>query len=148
MEVILKQDVEHLGYKDELVTVKSGYARNFLIPRKFAVEASEGNKKMLAETVKQRKHKEEKLKKEAETVAAKLAKEVVKVGAKAGSEGKIFGSVTSLQLANALMAMGYNVDRKAVSLKADHVKNLGTYQANVKLHKEVVAAVTFEVVAE
>lgn len=148
MEVILKQDVEHLGHKDELVAVKNGYARNFLIPRKFAVEASEANKKMLAETIKQRKHKEEKLKKEAQAVAAKLSKEVVKVGAKAGSEGKIFGSVTSLQLANALQAMGYQVDRKAVSLKDDHVKNLGTYQANVKLHKEVVAAVTFEVVAE
>ncbi len=148
MEVILKQDVDHLGYKDELVTVKNGYGRNFLIPRKFAVEASESNKKTLAEVVKQRRHKEEKLKKEAEALAAKLATVVIKVGAKAGAEGKIFGSVTSLQLANALMALGYNIDRKAVSLKADHVKNLGTYQANVKLHKEVVTAVNFEVVAE
>lgn len=148
MEVILKQDVEHLGYRDELVTVKNGYGRNFLIPRKFAVEASEANKKILAEVVKQRSHKEAKLKQEAEALAAKLAKEVVKVGAKAGAEGKIFGSVTSLQLSNALVALGYNIDRKAISLKNDHVKNLGTYQANVKLHKEITVPVTFEVVAE
>lgn len=148
MEVILKQDVEHLGYKDELVSVKNGYGRNFLIPRKFAIEASESNKKILAEVVKQRSHKEAKLRQEVEAIAAKLSKEVVKVGAKAGAEGKIFGSVTSLQLSNALMAMGYNIDRKAISLKNDHVKNLGTYQANVKLHKEVVVAVNFEVVAE
>jgi large subunit ribosomal protein L9 len=148
MEIILKQDVEHLGHKDELVNVKNGFARNFLIPRKLAIEASEANKKMLTEMVKQRRHKEEKLKKEAEAIAAKLSKEVVKVGAKAGAEGKIFGSVTSLQLANALMALGYQVDRKSVSLKDDHVKNLGTYQANVKLHKEVTTTVNFEVVAE
>ena len=94
MEVILKQDVEHLGHKDELVTVKNGYGRNFLIPRKYAIEASESNKKTLAEVVKQRRHKEEKLKKEAESVADRLSKVVIKVGAKAGAEGKIFGSVS------------------------------------------------------
>lgn len=148
MEVILKQDVKNLGDKDELVKVKPGYARNFLIPRGLAIMADGGKKKELAETLKQRAHKEERLKKEAQATGEKLANTVLKVGAKAGESGKIFGSVNAIQLAEALGKAGYTIDRKNITLNADAIKTLGTYKAKVKLHKEVSVEISFEVIGE
>lgn len=149
MEVILKEDVKHLGSKNELVKVRPGYARNFLIPKGFAVEATEGRRKEYAEVVKQRAHKEEKIKKEAQKAADTLKNITLKVGAKAGEKGKIFGSVTSIQIADAIKKAGYDVDRKNISIEnEDNIKTLGTYSANIKLHKEVSLKINFEVVAE
>ncbi|MBI4946636.1 MAG: 50S ribosomal protein L9 [Bacteroidetes bacterium] len=149
MEVILKQDVKNLGSKHDLVKVKSGYARNFLFPQGFAIEATEGRRKEVAEVVKQRAHKEEKLRTEAEKFADLLKNMVLKVGAKAGEKGKIFGSVTSIQLAEAIKKSGHDIDRKSISLdNEENIKSLGTYTATVKLHKEVTVKVNFEVVAE
>ena len=147
MEVILKTDVKNLGYKDDVVNVKPGYGRNFLIPKNLASMATVASKKMLTETVKQRAFKEQKVKAAAETSAAKLKDLVVKVGAKVGESGKIFGSVTSVQLADALKKLGYEVDRKNITM-SDDVKTVGTYTADVRFHKEVVGTVTFEVVQE
>jgi len=148
MEVILKSDVKNLGYKDDVVNVKPGYGRNFLIPRGLATMATGSAKKMQAETVKQRAFKEEKIKKGAEATAAALKDMVVKVGAKAGESGKIFGSVTTVQLAEAIKKLGYDVDRKNISINEEGIKNLGTYTAEIRFHKEVIGNVTFEVVAE
>ena len=148
MEVILKQDVKHLGDKDELVKVKPGYARNFLIPRGLAIMADASKKKELAETLKQRAHKEEKLKTAAQAMAEKLANSVIKVAAKAGESGKIFGSVNTIQIAEALTKLGYAVERKNITVDADAIKTVGTYIAKVKLHKEVIVNVNFEVVGE
>ena len=149
MEVILKQDVAHLGSKHDLVKVRPGYARNFLFPQGFAVEATEGRRKEVAEVVKQRAHKEEKLRKEAEKTSEFLKTIILKVGAKAGEKGKIFGSITSIQISEAIKKSGYDVDRKNISLdNEDAIKTLGTYSAAVKLHKDVTIKVNFEVVAE
>jgi large subunit ribosomal protein L9 len=148
MEVILKQDVKNLGYKDDVVKVRPGYGRNFLIPKGIADLATESTKKSLKETVKQRAFKEQKIKAAAEANAAKLKDMLVKVGAKAGESGKIFGSVTSVQLADAIRKLGVEVDRKNITLGEDAVKTLGTYTADVRLHKDVVTAVKFEVVQE
>ena len=148
MEVILKTDVKNLGYKDDVVNVKPGYGRNFLIPRGLAAMATESSKKMMVETVKQRAFKEQKIKKAAETTAAALKDLVVKVGAKAGESGKIFGSITTVQLADALKKLGYEVDRKNISINEEGIKTLGSYTADVRFHKEVSGSVTFEVVAE
>jgi large subunit ribosomal protein L9 len=147
MEVILKQDVKHLGEKDDVVKVKAGYGRNFLLPQGLAITADSTNKKILAETTKQRAFKEEKIKTAATGVAAKLKDMVVKVGAKAGESGKIFGSVNTIQIADAIKKLGFEVDRKHITIK-DEIKNIGTYTADVRLHKEVIAKVTFEVVGE
>jgi large subunit ribosomal protein L9 len=148
MEVILKQDVKNLGYKDDVVSVKPGYGRNFLIPQGMAQLATDSSKKVLKETVKQRAFKDQKIKASAESAAAKLKDMVVKVGAKAGESGKIFGSVTSVQLADAIKKLGVEVDRKNIVLSSETVKTLGTYSAEVRLHKEVVTTVNFEVVQE
>jgi large subunit ribosomal protein L9 len=148
MEVILKNDVKNLGYKDDVVNVKPGYGRNFLIPKGLAVMATDSSKKMQSETVKQRAFKEQKIKASAEKTAAALKDMVVKVGAKAGESGKIFGSITTVQLADAIKKLGYDVDRKNISINEDGIKNIGTYTAEVRFHKEVVGNVTFEVVAE
>ncbi len=148
MEVILKQDVKGLGYKHDLVTVRNGYGRNYLIPQGIATLATESAKKMHAETMKQRSYKEEKLRKEAAANAEKLAGVTLKVGAKAGENGKIFGSVTNIQLADALSKAGYAIERKNIEMSGDGIKQLGTYTAKVRLYKEVVATVNFEVVAE
>jgi large subunit ribosomal protein L9 len=149
MEVILKQDVKNLGSKHDLVKVRSGYARNFLFPQGFAVEATEGRRKEVTEVIKQRAHKEEKLRTEAEKFAELLRSMVLKVGAKAGEKGKIFGSVTSIQIAEAIKKSGYDVDRKNITLdNEDNIKTLGTYTATVKLHKDVIVKVSFEVIAE
>jgi len=148
MEVILKSNIEKLGAKDEVVKVKPGYARNFLIPRGYAIAATDSSKKMLSENLKQRAHKETKILSEAEGVAAKLGALELKIGTKASETGKIFGSVNTIQIAEALAKSGYNIDRKSISLSDEHIKMLGNYEAKVKLHKEVSAIVKFEVVAE
>ena len=148
MEVILKQDVKNLGHKDEVVKVRPGYGRNYLIPQGFAMLATEGNRKMLAESVRQRAHKEEKLRTEATATAEKLAALTVQVGAKVGESGKIFGSVNAIQIAEALRKAGVEVERKNISLDEETVKQIGTYTAHVKIYKDIKADVKFEVVAE
>ena len=148
MEVILKQDIKGLGYKDDKVTVANGYGRNFLIPQGVAVLATESNKKMQAEETKQSAFKEQKLRNEATAMAAKFADVTVKVGAKAGESGKIFGSVTNIQLADALKKAGYEVERKNIEMNEDAIKALGTYSAKVRLFKEISATINFEVIAE
>ncbi len=148
MEVILKQDLKGLGYKNDIVKVKNGYGRNFLIPQRIAVLATESNKKMQAEEIKQSSFKEQKLRNEATAIAAKFADVTVKVGAKAGESGKIFGSVTNIQLADALKKAGYDVERKNIEMNEDAIKALGTYSAKVRLFKEISATINFEVIAE
>ena len=137
MQVILKEDVINLGYKDDIVTVKDGYGRNFLIPTGKAVIASESAKKVLAENLKQR----------AQALAAKLEGVALTIGAKTSSTGTIFGSVTNIQVADALAKAGFEVDRKIIYIK-ESVKEVGNYKATLKLHKEVSVEVPFEVVSE
>lgn len=149
MEIILKQEIEHVGSKDEIVTVKPGYARNYLIPQGYAIPATASNKKILAENLKQRAHKESKILADAQQTAEKIQSLTIKVGAKAGENDKIFGSVNALQLAEAYTKAGYNIDRKQITLiDAESIKTLGTYKAKVKLHKEVSVEVNFDVVGE
>ena len=147
MEIILKEDIVNLGYKNDIVTVKSGYGRNYLIPTGKAVIASPSAKKMLAEELKQRAHKLEKIKKDAEAMAAKLEGVALTIGAKTSSTGTIFGSVTNIQVADALAKAGFEVDRKIIYIK-ESVKEVGNYKATLKLHKEVSVEVPFEVVSE
>jgi large subunit ribosomal protein L9 len=148
MEVILKQDLDNLGYADELVKVKPGYARNYLIPRGFAIIATDSTRKVLAETLKQRAHKAQKIKGDAEAVAKQLESITLHIGMKAGENGKIYGSVTALQIADALAKHEVVVDRKKIQLETDHIKSVGTYTATVSLHKDIKVKVNFEVVAE
>ncbi len=148
MDVILKQDVERLGAKNDIVTVKTGYARNYLIPQGFAIAATDSARKVVAETIRQQSHKALKALEDAKAVAEKMAGVSVKIGAKAGESGKIFGSVNNIQVAEALAAAGYEVERKTIDLGTDTIRDLGSYTAKVKLHKEVVAEIAFEVVAE
>jgi large subunit ribosomal protein L9 len=148
MEVILKKDVKKLGFKDDVMKVKNGYAANFLIPKGLAMVATETNKKVLAETMKQRAHKEEKIKTALQGTADFLKDAVIKVGAKAGENGKIFGSVTSLQLSDAIKKLGYDVDRKVIAIEDEHVKTLGKYSAKARLHRDIIATINFEVVEE
>ena len=148
MEIILKQDVDNLGYADEIVKVRPGYARNYLIPRGMAIVATESARKSLNETMKQRAHKAAKIKGDAESVAKQLEAMTLKIATKVGETGKIYGSITALQLADVLAKHGVNVDRKKITLDTDHIKTLGTYTAIVNLHKDVKAKVNFEVVAE
>ncbi len=149
MEIILKQDVPNLGFKDDLVTVKDGYATNYLIPKGLAMMALDSEKKKLAETMKQRAFKEEKVKKEAEKVAEKLQDIEVKIGAKTGTSGKIFGSVNALQIAEAIKNQyDIDIDRKKIMVDGDAIKELGTYTAKINLHKDVRVDLKFEVVGE
>lgn len=147
MQIILKEDVANLGFKDEIVTVKDGYGRNYLLPQGKAVIATESAKKVLAENLRQRAHKLEKMKNDAQELAAKLATVSLTVGAKTSSTGTIFGSVTNIQIAEALEKLGYSVDRKMIVIK-EAVKEVGTYKAIAKLHKEVSVEIPFEVVSE
>ncbi|MDR2979626.1 MAG: 50S ribosomal protein L9 [Bacteroidales bacterium] len=149
MEVILLQDVQNLGFADDLVKVKDGYGRNYLIPQGYAVLATESKKKMLAETLKQRAFKAEKIKKEAEFMAGKIDGLTLKILTKASEKGTIFGSVNNIVVANALKEQhGIEIDRKKIYLKDDHIKELGNYTAQVQLHKEFKVTVNLEVVAE
>ena len=147
MEIILKQDIKNVGYKDDVVKVKDGYAANYLIPQGMAIMATPTAKKIHAENLRQRAHKEAKVRSDAEALAAKLAKASVKVPAKVSSKGKVFGSVGNIQLAEALAAMGIEVDRKNIEIVgADAIKAIGTYEAVVKCYKDIKATVNFEVV--
>jgi len=149
MEIILKQDMQNLGYENEVVKVKNGYARNFLIPQGMAILATSTNKKILAEVNKQKSFKEQKLRKEADTMAQLLNKIVLKIGAKAGTSGKIFGSVNAIQIVDALKAQhGYEIDKRKVSVDGDSIKELGSYKSTVGLYKDIKAELKFEVVAE
>lgn len=147
MEVILKEDVLNLGYKDDVVNVKKGYARNYLIPQKKAVIATESAKKVLAEEQRQRAHKIAQIKADAQTIADKMEGVSLTIGAKTSSTGTIFGSVTNIQVADALAEQGFEIDRKLIVIK-DPVKEVGNYTALVKLHKEISVEVPFEVVSE
>ena len=147
MEVILKQDVKHLGEKDDIVVVKPGYGRNYLIPQGFAAMATPSAKKVLAENIKQAQFKQEKIKQDATVLAGKLESVKLTIGAKAGETGKIFGKVNSLQIAEALKAQGFEVDRRRITFETEP-KELGEYLANLNLHKEVKVQIPFEVVAE
>lgn len=148
VEIILKDDVEHVGSRNELVKVRPGYARNYLIPRGLAIVATASAKKVHAENLKQQAHKEAKVLSNAQALGEKLGAVKLTIGTKAGENGRIFGSVNALQIAEALGKAGFEIDRKRISLKDDHIKELGQYTAQVRLHKEVVTTVSFEVVAE
>jgi len=148
MEIILKQDVNNLGAKDDVVVVKDGYARNFLIPKGFAMMATPSAKKVLAENIKQRAHKEAKIKNEAEKLAANMNGLKLVIGAKTSSTGKIFGSVNTIQIAEALQTKGFEVDRKSIRIQEEQIKEVGTYKAKVKLHKDVYVDIEFDVVSE
>ena len=148
MEVILTKNVDKLGYKDDVVTVKPGYGRNFLIPQGYAILATTSSLKSHAEKLKQRAHKESKILAEAEAIAAKLVSVALKIGTKAGENGKIFGSVNTIQLAEALKAEGFDIDRKSLKIKEEPIKEVGTYEAEANLHKGVKPIFKFEVVGE
>jgi large subunit ribosomal protein L9 len=148
MEIILKQDVQNLGNKDEIVKVKNGYARNYLIPQGLAITATESAKKVLAENTKQRAHKEAKIKADAEVIAKSLEGVKITIGAKTSSTGKIFGSVNTIQIAEALSQKGFDIDRRIISIQDDQVKEVGSYIAEIKLHREVKVKIDFEVIAE
>ncbi len=149
MEVILKQDVPNVGYKDDIVTVKNGYGRNYLIPQGLAILATGTNKKVIAENKKQQSYKADKIKNEALTVAKALETINLKIGAKAGTSGKIFGSVNAIQISHALKEQfNFDIDRKNIEVDGESIKELGNYKAKIKLHKEVSVEIDFEVIAE
>jgi len=149
MEIILKQDIAKLGYTNDLIEVKDGYARNYLIPQGYAILATETNKKIRAENLKQKSFKEEKIIKEAEILAKAIENITVKIGAKAATTGKIFGSVNTIQIAEAIKEQfSYDVDRKRITLDGDNIKDVGIYKAKINLHKEISVEINFEVFAE
>lgn len=149
MKIILKNDVQNLGFANDILTVKDGYARNYLIPQGMAIVATEQNLKILAENLKQKAHKEARIRNSAQDIATALEAVVVKIGAKVGSTGKLFGSVNSVQIADALKEQhNIEIDRKKISLSADHVKEVGEYTAIANLHRDVKATIKFEVIAE
>ena len=149
MEVILIQDVPKLGYTDEIVNVKNGYALNYLIPKGYAIVATPSNRKVLAENLKQKAFKQERVKNEALELAKKLDGLLIRVGAKASSSGKIYGSVNALQIAEVLKNQhSIEVDRKRIFIDGDSIKELGTYTATINLQKDVKATIQFEVFAE
>lgn len=148
MEIILKKDIPKVGHKNEVVTVKNGYGRNYLIPQGLAVLATSSAIKMHEETQKQRAHKEAKIKADAESMAEKLSSIALSIGAKASSTGKIFGSVNTIQIAEALSKQGFEIDRKTIYIKESAIKDLGKYNAKVVLYKGVEVDIPFEVVAE
>ena len=148
MNVILKQDISNLGHKDDIVTVKDGYARNYLIPKGFAINATAQARKVHEEILRQRAHKEAQLIEAAQKMAEDLQKVSLTIGAKTSTKGKIFGSVNTIQIAEALSEKGFTVERKNISLKDDLIKEIGSYSATVKLHKEVLVDIPFEIVSE
>ncbi|PKA96653.1 large subunit ribosomal protein L9 [Flavobacteriaceae bacterium MAR_2009_75] len=148
MELILRQDVEHLGFKDDVVTVKNGYGRNFLIPRGMATMATPSAKKVLEENLRQRAHKEKKVVDAANKTAEGLAKLDVKIPAKVGAGDKLFGSVTASDLVDVLAKEGHEIDKKFISIKGGAIKRAGPYTADIRLHREVNVQFDFEVVAE
>ena len=148
MEIILLEDRQNLGHKDEIIIVKDGYARNYLIPKGYAIMATKSARKVHDENQRQRAHKEEKIKNEAEAMAAKMESITLSLGAKISSKGKIFGSVNTIQIAEALVAKGFEIDRKNISLKEEAIKEIGKYSATIRLHKDVSVEVDFEIVGE
>ncbi len=148
MEIILLQDYNNLGYKNDIVTVKDGFARNFLIPNGFAINATASAKKVHEENLRQRAHKEEKLKEEAGALAEKLKDVKLVIGAKTSTKGKIFGSVNTIQIAEALKEKGFDIERKNIKIKDDLIKEVGKYTATIRLHKEVSVELDFEIVSE
>ena len=148
MEIILKQDMPGLGDKDDIVTVKNGYGRNYLIPKGMAILATPTSRKIHSENLKQRAHKEKNIREEAEALAKKMEEVAITIGAKTSSSGKIFGSINTIQIAEALQQQGFDVDRKNITLPGDIVKEVGKYVAVIKLHRDIKAEVQFEIVAE
>lgn len=148
MELILKQDVENLGFKDDVVTVKNGYGRNFLIPQGQAVLATPSAKKVLAENLKQRAFKEAKLVEDANKIAETIKGLEIKIASKVGTGDKLFGSVNNINVAEAIAKAGTEIDKKYIKVIGGSVKRLGKYDASVRLHRDVIADITFEVVAE
>jgi large subunit ribosomal protein L9 len=149
MQVILKEDIKNLGYKDDLVDVKNGYARNYLIPKGLAVQASVSAKKVRQENIKQKAYKEEKMRSEAETLAKALETITVKINAKASSTGKIFGSVNTIQISNAIKEQfNYDIDRKKIEIDGEAIKEVGNYRAKVNLFKDINVDIKLDVIAE
>ena len=149
MEIILKQDVINLGYKDDIVTVKNGYANNYLLPQGMAIMATPSNKKMHAETLRQRARKDEKIRKDAETLQAALNGKTITLKAKVGESGQLFGSVNNIQVAEALKEQhNYEIDRKQIVVDGSKIKEVGTYKAQVNIFRDIKAEITLEVVAE
>lgn len=146
MEVILKDDVKGLGYKNDTVKVKPGFGRNYLIPQGLAILANKSNRKMIDENIRQAAHKAEKLKMDADSLAAKIGDLTLEIRTKAGESGKIFGSITAIQIADALTAKGFDIDRKKISV--GNIKETGEHKATIDLHKEVHHQITLNVVAE
>ena len=148
MEIILKKDFANLGFTDDIVEVKNGYAQNFLIPQGYAIAATESAKKVHAENRRQRAHKEEKLKNEALVLAEKLEKKKIKIGAKTSTKGTIFGSVNTIQIAEAINKKGFEIDRKMITIKEDSIKEVGSYTAVISLYRGVKVELPFEVISE
>ena len=148
MELILKEDVQDLGFKDDVVTVKNGYGRNYLIPQGLATLATPSAKKVLAENLKQRAHKEKKIVDEANKIAEALKQLEVRIPAKVGAGDKLFGSVSNIDLAAALEKAGHQLDRKFINIKGGTIKRVGPYHAQIRLHREVIVDFPFEVIAE
>ena len=149
MEVILKQDIPNLGYANDKVNVKPGYARNYLIPKGLALLATPANRKILAENLKQKSFKEEKVRNEAGELAKALKNITVRIGAKAAESGRIFGSVNAIQIAQALKDQyKFDIDRKKIHVDQEHIKEVGSYKAKIQIHKEIQVEIGFEVVAE
>jgi large subunit ribosomal protein L9 len=146
MELILKNDVPNLGFKDDIVSVKNGYGRNFLIPQGLAVLATSSSKKVLAENIKQREFKDKKIIDEANKIAKKLEKLEIKISAKSGTGGKLFGSISNADLNNELTNAGFEFDKKIIKVQGGTIKRLGTYLASVRLHRDVVNEISFEVI--
>ncbi len=148
MEIILIQDMPNLGHKDDIVSVKDGYARNYLIPNGLAINATKIARKVHEENLRQRAHKEEQLKEAASELAEKLKDVSITIGAKTSTKGKIFGSVNTIQIAEELSKQGFEIDRKNVTIKEDLIKEVGKYTASVKLHREVEVEIPFEIISE
>lgn len=148
MDIILKEDIDKLGNKNDIVSVKTGFARNFLIPQGKAISATESARKVVAEVMRQQAHKAAKAQDAANVIVESLNKLTIKIGAKAGETGKIFGSVNNIQLAEAIKAAGFEIERKQITLSNDIIKELGTYEAKVQVYKDTFATVKFDVVAE
>ena len=149
MEIILKQDVPNLGHKDDIVTVRNGYGANYLIPQGYAIMATPSAKKVLAENIKQRAHKEAKLRQDATDLAAKLAGKVFTLATKVSSTGKVFGSVNNIQVADVLAAEGFDIDRRNISFVGEpHIKEVGEYDVVIKLYRDIKATVRVEVIGE
>jgi large subunit ribosomal protein L9 len=146
MDVILKQDIKNLGFTDDIVKVRNGFGLNYLIPRGFAVIANDTNRKIHMEVVKQRAHKLNKLRSDADSLVAKLESVTLNIGAKVGENGKLFGSITSQQLVEKLKSMGYEIDKKNLVMPEDHIKKTGTYTAEIIVHRDIRAKLNFEVV--